>query len=111
MVLPICHRVTYWRNCAPVTAAAAAATPPALRSATFIVTVSVPLADRLSLSPVRSRPGTLVPPMTGYNASPPGSLIPETGALVGPLASPLTGLPERPGPPFWRAIVTNGAPG
>src|SRR6266700_2610844 len=28
MVLPICHRVTYWRNCAPVTAAAAAATPP-----------------------------------------------------------------------------------
>src|SRR5437868_2865893 len=111
MVLPICHRVTYWRNCAPVTAAAAAAAPRALRSATFIVTVSVPLADRLSLLPVRSRPATPVPPMTGYSASPPGSFIPETGALPGSPASPLTGLPDRPGPPFWRAMVITGAPG
>src|SRR5437588_2615875 len=40
MVLPICQRVTYCRNCAPVTFVLAAATLVALRSATFMVTVS-----------------------------------------------------------------------
>ena len=65
MVLPICQRVTYWRNPAPVTFVLAAATPAALTSATFMVTVNAPFFDRLSPLPVKSRPGTLPPPMTG----------------------------------------------
>src|SRR6267143_4336025 len=103
MVLPICQRVTYWRYAAPGTRAAVSAG--LVRSATFAVTVSVRL-DRLNWLERMSMPGTLVPPITGYSASPLGSLSPLDGEFDGPEMLE----PNSPGPFVCCAIVITPAP-
>src|SRR5438552_19114406 len=100
---PICHRVTYWRYTEPATSEAVRAGFD--RSSTFVVTVRV-CPDRLSVFPRTSMPGTSVPPITGYRASPHGSESPLTGALE----VPVTDEPSRPGPADCRAIVITPAP-
>src|SRR2546421_11014956 len=105
MVLPICQRVTYCRYWVP--GIMAAVTPGWLRSATLVVTVTVwPFEERRSPVDTMSRPGTFAPPITGYRASPEGSLIPLTGVC----AVPLTAVPNSPIPEDCRATVTMGAP-
>ena len=105
MVLPICQRVTYWRNAEPVIVAAV---PAGLRrSTTRVITCSVvPSLERCSWLLRMSMPRTFVPPMTGKSASPAGSLRPATGAFDGPD----TAVPNRPIPDDCRAIVTTPAP-
>src|SRR5205807_9621075 len=76
-----------------------------VRSTTFVVTVRV-VPDRLIELPTMSIPGRFAPPMTGYRASPDGSVSPVTGAFEGPD----TCVPYRPGPDDWRAMVKTPAP-
>src|SRR5437870_13507787 len=91
MVLPICQRVTYWRNAVPVIFAAVAAGLE--RSTILVVTVRV-LPDRLMELLRMSMPGTFVPPITGKSASPELPVMPVVGALDGPE----TLVPNKPGP-------------
>src|SRR2546422_4815532 len=103
MVLPICQRVTYWRNAVPGIRSAVAMGFE--RSTIFVVTVRV-LPDRLMELLKMSMPGTFVPPITGKSASPKLSLIPLVGAFDGPE----TFVPNRPGPDDCRATVMTPAP-
>src|SRR5919198_6427204 len=75
------------------------------RSTTFIVTLRKP-PDRFIWLPRMSSPGTLVPPITGYFASPEGSPRPNTGAFDGPD----TEVPNSPSPDDCLAIVITPAP-
>src|SRR5437667_2661939 len=103
MVLPICQRVTYCTKAAPGTRAMVAAGM--VRSATLAVIVSV-LLDRLSWLDRMSMPGTVVPPITGYSASPLTSLRLVTGEFDGPEML----VPNRPGPADCCAMVITPAP-
>src|SRR6266403_509821 len=103
MVLPICQRVTYWRNAVSVNFAAVAAGLE--RSTIFVVSVRV-LPDRLMELLRMSMPGTFVPPITGKRASPKLPVMPVVGALEGPD----TLVPKRPGPEDCRATVITPAP-
>src|SRR5438132_11733873 len=98
MVLPICQRVTYCTKAAPGTLAMVNAG--LVRSATFAVTVRVRL-DRLSWLDRMSMPGTAVPPITGYSASPLTSARPVNGEFDGPEMF----VPNRPGPADCWAVV------
>src|SRR5260370_9515116 len=103
MVLPICQRGTYWTKLVPVIRAAVAAG--LVRSTILVVIVRV-LPDRLMELLRMSMPGTLVPPITGYSASPKLSVIP----LVGALDVPETLVPNSPGPEDCLATVMPPAP-
>src|ERR1700730_349967 len=106
MVLPICQRVTYCSDSAPVTCLSVA--DGLDRLSIWVITLSViPSADRFSRVPRMSMPGTLAPLMTGKSASPRGSGSPLTGALVDPGG---TSVPSTPGPDDCRAIVMTPAP-
>src|SRR5437899_10926440 len=105
MVLPSCHRVTY---CRYVLAMARAVPVGFARSTTRVVTLRVlPSGESSRLEPRMSIPDALLPPITGYSASPGRSANPLTGAFDGPL----TAVPSRPSPEDWRAIVMTPAPG
>src|SRR5258706_7182981 len=107
----ITQRVTYCRKAAPGTELNALLMALGLRSATFMVAVSVdPSGDSARLVPPRSRLATLLPPITGYSASPALSPVELVGALVASPCRGDTGVPNRPRPPSWRSTVTTGAP-
>src|SRR2546423_15717246 len=76
-----------------------------VRLATFAVTVRVWL-DKLNWLDRMSMPGTLMPPITGYRASPLGSLSPLDGEFDGPEML----VPNRPGPAVCCAMVITPAP-